>query len=167
MITSRLRSWPRKTISERSRLQQLLITEDHGDSRPSQLLHRMRQLLRDHPPDANSPLFRALFLQRLPQDLVVVQSAAVSSAASSTRVNWQSSLEVKIDHLTSTVATLRASIPRRYHRSSRQRLRHRSSSSHRSSPARDGFCWYHRKFGAAARQCRQPCQWSGNAPASH
>ncbi|KAG0422921.1 hypothetical protein HPB47_001273 [Ixodes persulcatus] len=35
----------RKTASEASRIQQLLTTEELGDRRPSQLLHRMRQLL--------------------------------------------------------------------------------------------------------------------------
>uniref|UniRef100_A0A023FEM0 Putative gag-pol polyprotein strongylocentrotus purpuratus n=1 Tax=Amblyomma cajennense TaxID=34607 RepID=A0A023FEM0_AMBCJ len=130
--------------------------------------------------------------QRLPQNLVVVLAAvsdislykrveladrvsdysgprsvaAIPSAASSTLVDRQSSLEAKINHLASTVAALRASIPRRCQCSSRQRLRHRSSSSHRSSPAQDGFCWYHHKFGAAACRCRQCCLWLGNAPTS-
>ncbi|XP_077507074.1 uncharacterized protein LOC144116216 [Amblyomma americanum] len=181
----------RKIISERSHLQQLPSTEDLGDRQPSQLLHCMQQLLGDRPQNVSSPLHRELFLQR--QDLVVVLAAAgdvsldklvelahrvshysgprsvavIPSIASSTLVDQQSSLEAKIYHLTSTVAALRASIPRRFQRSSDQRLRHRSSSSHRSSPARDGFCWYHCKFNAAARQRRQHCLWSGNAPASH
>ncbi|KAK8766217.1 hypothetical protein V5799_007002 [Amblyomma americanum] len=66
----------RKTISERSRLQQLLSIEGLSDRRPSQILHRIRQLLGDRPQDVKSPLLRELFLQRLPQDLVVVLAAA-------------------------------------------------------------------------------------------
>lgn len=33
-----------------------------------------------------------------------------------------------------------------------------------SSPgfSNDGLCWYHATFGANARQCRSPCQWTGN-----
>ncbi|XP_077492417.1 uncharacterized protein LOC144103623 [Amblyomma americanum] len=63
-------------ISERTRLEPLLSTEDLGDRRPSQLLHRMRQLLGDCPQDVNRPLLRELLLQRLPQDLVVALAAA-------------------------------------------------------------------------------------------
>lgn len=66
----------RKSESERSRLQQLLNTEELGDRRPSQLLHRMRQLLGDHGQDLNNPLLRELFLQRLPQNMVLVLAAA-------------------------------------------------------------------------------------------
>lgn len=33
-----------------------------------------------------------------------------------------------------------------------------------SSPSfsNEGLCWYHATFGANARQCRSPCQWTGN-----
>ena len=27
-------------------------------------------------------------------------------------------------------------------------------------PSRDGYCWYHRKFGAEAHRCSPPCSWS-------
>ncbi|KAG0428216.1 hypothetical protein HPB47_024784, partial [Ixodes persulcatus] len=50
----------RKTESERSRLQQLLNTEELGDRRPSQLLHRMRQLLGAQNPDLNNHLLLAV-----------------------------------------------------------------------------------------------------------
>ncbi|XP_077523015.1 uncharacterized protein LOC144133789 [Amblyomma americanum] len=66
----------RKTISERSGLQQLLSTENLGDRRPSHLLHRMPQLLVDRPQGVNSPILRELFFQCLPQSLVVVLAAA-------------------------------------------------------------------------------------------
>ncbi|KAG0431385.1 hypothetical protein HPB47_021837, partial [Ixodes persulcatus] len=66
----------RKTTSERSRLQHLLNMEELGDQRPSQLLRRMRQLLGDATSDADTSLLRELFLQRLPNNMVVVLAAA-------------------------------------------------------------------------------------------
>ncbi|XP_064485885.1 uncharacterized protein LOC135398405 [Ornithodoros turicata] len=33
-------------------------------------------------------------------------------------------------------------------------------------PAQVPFCWYHRTFGAHARQCQPPCSWEGNVPPS-
>ncbi|KAG0436859.1 hypothetical protein HPB47_017724, partial [Ixodes persulcatus] len=66
----------RKTASERSRLQHLLNMEELGDQRPSQLLRRMRQLLGDATSDADTSLLRELFLQRLPNNMVVVLAAA-------------------------------------------------------------------------------------------
>ncbi|KAG0412249.1 hypothetical protein HPB47_010609 [Ixodes persulcatus] len=66
----------RKTASERSRLQHLLNMEELGDQRPSQLLRRMRQLLGDATSDADTSLLREIFLQRLPNNMVVVLAAA-------------------------------------------------------------------------------------------
>jgi len=28
-------------------------------------------------------------------------------------------------------------------------------------------CWYHRKHGSNATKCKAPCNWQGNAQASH
>ncbi|XP_070385769.1 uncharacterized protein [Dermacentor albipictus] len=128
----------RKTVSKRSRLQQLLNAEELGDRRPSQLLHRMRQLLGDRTQDSESPLLRELFLQRLPQTLVVVLAAAddmpldklaeladrvndysgARSVVSSTTVPSalearQSRLEEKIDSLMDAMAAMQMNTPRR------------------------------------------------------
>ncbi|XP_037528629.1 uncharacterized protein LOC119405875 [Rhipicephalus sanguineus] len=55
-------------VSEQTRLQQLLSHEELGDKRPSQLLHRMRQMLGQKASEVRQqPLLRELFLQRLPQ----------------------------------------------------------------------------------------------------
>ncbi|XP_064475635.1 uncharacterized protein LOC135389528 [Ornithodoros turicata] len=61
----------RSTISERARIQQLLATEELGDRRPSQLLHRMKQLLGDRSRD-HSAILRELFLNRLAQDVRLI-----------------------------------------------------------------------------------------------
>ncbi|XP_064486038.1 uncharacterized protein LOC135398579 [Ornithodoros turicata] len=66
----------RTTLSSRSRLQQLLSTEELGDRRPSQLLQRMRQLLGDQSASVDDDLLRELFLQRLPQNVQMVLATA-------------------------------------------------------------------------------------------
>ncbi|XP_037503470.1 uncharacterized protein LOC119378378, partial [Rhipicephalus sanguineus] len=72
-------------VSEQIRLQQLLSHEQLGDQRPSQLLHRMRQLLVQASEERQQPLLRELFLQRLPQ---------------STRMRLAGSDDVTLEHLT-------------------------------------------------------------------
>ncbi|XP_064469558.1 uncharacterized protein LOC135384277 [Ornithodoros turicata] len=56
---------------EQSRLRQLLSEEELGDRRPTQLRHRMKQLLGDSA-DAQPSILRELFLQRLPQQVRLV-----------------------------------------------------------------------------------------------
>ncbi|XP_038073017.1 uncharacterized protein LOC119741338 [Patiria miniata] len=53
----------RTSVSEQKRLHQLLISEELGDRKPSQLLRRMRQLLGDNTLEEN--ILKQLFLQRL------------------------------------------------------------------------------------------------------
>jgi hypothetical protein len=44
--------------------------------------------------------------------------------------------------------------------------RNRSKSrNRRDNTPQDGKCFFHARFGAAARKCRAPCNWTGNAPA--
>lgn len=42
-----------------------------------------------------------------------------------------------------------------------------TSRTRRSGPSDSGYCWYHRRFGAEAHKCVEPCSWSasGNAQA--
>ena len=58
----------RVSVSEQSRLRQLLAGEELGDQKPSRLLRRMQRLLSDSATDKNNPMFRELFLQRLPSE---------------------------------------------------------------------------------------------------
>jgi len=65
----------RTTASEQRRLQQLLSTEELGDRKSMQLLHRMQQLLGDCPPDET--FIHELFLPRLPSnDRIVLTSVS-------------------------------------------------------------------------------------------
>ncbi|XP_064458870.1 uncharacterized protein LOC135369139 [Ornithodoros turicata] len=66
----------RLEVSERARFQQLLSEEDLGDRKPSQLLHRMKQLLGDSASQSQQPLLRELFLQRLPQAMRMVMAGS-------------------------------------------------------------------------------------------
>lgn len=77
-------------------------------------------------------------------------------------------LAQQVNHLTQLVATLasrpRSPSPRRFRRRSPSAPSRRSRS---RSPAANGVCWYHHRFGADARHCLRPCSWTGNAPADH
>ncbi|XP_064478575.1 uncharacterized protein LOC135391930 [Ornithodoros turicata] len=133
-------------VSERARLQQLLNEEDLGDRKPSQMLHRMRQLLRDSSTEAQQPLLRVLFLQRLPQamrmvladseDLTLDRLASLAdriadysaplqqpptlAAATTSQASRLDRLEQRLEQLTDALQSLTTS--------QRPRLRRRSAS---------------------------------------
>ncbi|XP_070388851.1 uncharacterized protein [Dermacentor albipictus] len=166
----------RVTPTEPERLQQRLREAELGDRRPSQLLRHMQQLAGDATA-SDGRLVRELFLQRLPA------SVRIGLTARQTLPRWPSSptnswlspcpqsrrctqthrpprdslqeMREEISRLADTVAAL--------HSSGNQRPRQRTA----SQPQQRRVCWYHRKFGNAARNCVSPCENSGNAPGQH
>ncbi|XP_071744197.1 uncharacterized protein [Lepeophtheirus salmonis] len=54
----------RLSVSKQRRLQQLVVPKESGDKKPSQLLHRMCQLVGT--PSINDDILKTLFVQRLP-----------------------------------------------------------------------------------------------------
>lgn len=182
----------RKSESTSSRLQRLLTTEELGDQRPSQLLHRMRQLLGEQASDVNNSILRELFLQRLPQGVRMVVAPAndmsldrlaemadrvaeyavptvTALAKSQSSTTAIQDLQAKFDKLTETVAYLQkhAGGPRRSSQRRPSQQRNSSSARAQSPSPSPSTCWYHRKYGQRALKCHHPCAWQENSPASH
>ena len=175
----------RTAASEQRRLRELFTAEELGDRKPTQLLRRMQLLLGDKAGTTDGSIIKELFLQRMPQSVRMV----LASVSESTPLEELAALADKIRevatpsiasvnvpaHALSEIEQLRAENarlqqqvsalqaatgPRR--RRSRSRNRER-----RRSPSQSGVCWYHRRFGDAARKCTQPCSRSGNRQASN
>ena len=84
-----------------------------------------------------------------------------------------------LDQLTASVAALTAAVGQMRSdmdgmRMEQRRFRSRGRSSHRhgnqqtprspSRPRGGSFCYYHQRFGAAARKCAEPCSWQQQQP---
>lgn len=174
----------RTMASEQKRLQQLLNTEELGDRTPTQLLRRMHQLLGDKALTLDKSFLRELFLQRLPAPVRMVLAATTEAtsldelATLADRIMEAQSVNSFISAVNSPPSTelsqLREEVKqlKQLLNSRRSNSRSRHNSRGRSpSPAHpqshSDVCWYHQRFGDAARKCHPPCSKSGNAPASH
>ena len=182
----------RTATSEQRKLQQLISGEELGDRKPTQLLRRMQQLLSDKlgmSADANS-FVRELFLQCLPANVRMVLASTDSSldlhkladlankvmevatptvaSISGTHSEDTDTSEVRqlreeVARLTNLVASLSV---RSRQRSSSRPHRPNSPAPPNPPPSQDSPCWYHAKFGEAAKKCKDPCSW-GNSEARH
>lgn len=184
----------RLTGPQQQRIKQLLEHEEIGDRSPSQFLRYLRDLAGSTVQDE---FLRTLWLNRLPQifqavlatqsDLALDKVADIAdriyethnpiaiSAASRSPTSagdpqpWISaiqSLAKQVADLTLQVRDL--SHRRTPYRQDRSRSRgHRTGS--RSQSREHEVCWFHRKFGNDARNCRAPCNFhrSGNGENHH
>ena len=182
----------RTSASEQKRLHQLLISEELGDRKPSQLLRCMHQLLGDN--SLEDRILRQLFLQRLPTNVQLILAstsdtvstddlalladkilavappqpfiAAVHSDSPTTTTQIQD-LRGQIDTLTTQLHT----VINQLQAQPRSRSRGRSPTPSRSFPRRNSSatrptgssCWYHWRFGAAARKCDPPCSFTATS----
>ena len=137
-------------LSKRERVSRLLHFRPLGDTKPSALMDEMLALLGDHSPCF---LFEQLFLERLPEDiriqLVDIKTENLRELAQQADALWQCRDMESIN-----------GIQRRRTRPSNQR-RPRPTAPPRfpDTSNRGDLCYYHRTYGEAARQCRQPCKW--------
>lgn len=169
----------RVSPSEPQRLQQLLREADLGDRTPSQLLRHMQQLLGSTAAGLDSLLLREIFLQRLPSNVRMVLTStgekdlsklaeradALMAVATPSVATVQAEpaqpdqlheLRAEISRLANTVAALRAGGAHPPNRSAKPEPQQSQK-----------VCWYHRRYGNAARNCVPPCEHSGNGRGQH
>ncbi|XP_046409243.1 uncharacterized protein LOC124174189 [Ischnura elegans] len=168
----------RLSASREQRIRQLIEREEMGDRKPAQFLRHLRSLAGTSVPNE---FLRALRIARLPAHLPpilttqegmpldklaeladrvfeVTPRPQVATASASDPL--MATLLQRVEDLTRQVAALSAACDAR----SRSRGRSRGSSrrsSRNSSPhsTDDRLCWYHRRFGARASKCREPCSY--------
>ena len=147
-------------LSEQQRAQQLLSITDLGDRKPTELLDTMLRLHGKH--DSQCYLFRELFLRALPpvvrqgiatsvqKDMraLAAEADCVLAACSSPCLSAAFTPAGTADDVDLYPVTGRRDV--------------------RGNPRGhgDGLCFFHHRFGDAARRCRPPCAWrQGNAQA--
>jgi hypothetical protein len=168
----------RLSTSREQRVRQLLSHEEIGDRKPSQFLRHLKGLAPDVPDD----FLRTIWASRLPPHVQAILAGQTEGSLESTshladRIcevtplpttasispstpNSTVALLERIEELSRQVASLQAS---QSHKRHQPRDRHRSQSRHRRHDTPDNTraprdtCWYHWKFGNAARKCTPPC----------
>ena len=150
-------------LSQRQRADRLLDVKCLGDRASSQLMDEMLALLGDHKP---CMLFESLFLRCMPDDirlqLVSNSFADMRTLAKCADALWQTRGQTEVPSSTSNV-TDENHVEGRSPRDLRSRTTTTPKSFKPSSNTRDtDICYYHRRFGNAARRCNGPCIFSGN-----
>lgn len=168
-IKTRLLS--RFEMSPQAKMEKLLNSCDLGDMKPTHLLARMQDLAAGL--NVDDGLMKMLFLQRLPANVKTVLTihdgtlaklaemadkmvdsscshvAAVAAATSQAKFPTQEELGEQIAYLTAEIRKLKGT-------GRGNNVRSRSSSRVRQN-TNDQICWYHKKYGMNAHQCREPC----------
>ena len=136
-------------LSPRQRADRLLEFGAHslGDMRPSQLMDEMLGLLGGHRPCL---LFESLFLKSMPEDVRMQLTTASfddpRALAKTADALWQARGQASV-----VSAADNRSPPTSNNRTQRN-----------ARPIATDICYYHQRFGNAARKCKPPCTFTGN-----
>ena len=150
------------TLSRWQRINKLIHHPALGDRRPTALMDTMLALMPDD--EVPGSLFLGLFLERLPVEmrdhLVSKEFKTPSEMALHADKLWDARRTQASDPLLAAAATS----------PSRARTQDRGSSSpsrrtQTPGPAAPGECYFHKRFGSSANNCRPPCNFPGNARA--
>lgn len=143
-------------LSDAERANRLFSLQGLGDSKPSELMDRMLDLLGDNNPDF---LFMHLFLRQLPTH---VRAALANTATTDCRA-----LAAEADKcfLASQQPCAAALLPAGgVSETGDDHLLIAAAAPRRQQPSgqhSSGVCFYHAKFGPKAKRCRSPCSYSG------
>lgn len=168
-----------ETASEKFR--KLISNADIGDKKPSQFLNHMKSLADNSITD---DFIKKLWIQRLPAASRAVLSASkdalddlakmadsmweVSDRFNVNAIRTENPLEAKIERLASAFEKLSQridGIDKKEHISRRDSTPHHNRSRSKSTQSRDSdkvtheICWFHHKYGDAAKKCREPCKY--------
>lgn len=152
-------------LSDAERASRLFSLQGLGDSKPSELMDRMLDLLGEHRPDF---LFVQLFLRQLP--------STVRAALANTTITDCRELAGEADKffLASQGQCVMAALPAHIApavdstlvAATSSRQLHSSNQRQFSSPQQSSdLCFYHAKFGPKALKCRAPCKFGGSGNA--
>lgn len=145
-------------LSAAERASQLLHLPGLGDGKPSEYMDNMLALLGAHTPCF---LFRQLFTEQMPASM---RPHLARIDVEDYRVLAQEADKLWYSHSSTTCDV----IAERNKPQPRQSTKYRpkpanaTPSGENSTPADNSECYYHRRFGAQARQCRPPCSFPGN-----
>ena len=151
-------------LSENERASQLLHLPGLGDAKPSELMDSMLALLGKHTPCF---LFRQLFVEQMPDDirshLARIDDGNYRTLAREADKLWNSRSFKRCDVITDhNQLTSRQSIKHRINPPTTAYRKNSSRTSEDTSSSNNSECYYHRRFGNNARQCRPPCSFPGN-----
>ncbi|XP_035205422.1 uncharacterized protein LOC118180427 [Stegodyphus dumicola] len=165
--------------SENLKIKRLLTGLELGDTKPSQLLRRMRSL--GDTDDISDKVLRTLWLEKMPdavKHVLIVSDENLEKLATMADkiLEMQPRAElasvnkntVPVDELLNKISALELQIANMTARNSRSRYRspsgNRSTSRNRSRKRfnpNGKYCYYHFKFGEKCfpEKCKEPCSW--------
>jgi hypothetical protein len=172
--------------SEDARIKAALSNEPLGDRTPSQ---HYRYLLSNAGQNFSAEALAIIWANALPHNVrAIVTSAAdlaiekraemadrimditgtrggVAAIAASGSADPSSSLENQLSAITKQISSLSKTVQSLAKRdgqdgATKPKVRRDKSPAPRNGPAKDGLCWYHRRFKADATKCSPPCNWN-------
>lgn len=150
------------TLSRWQRVSKLIHHPSLGDQRPTALMDAMLALLPDG--DSAGSLFLGLFLERLPVEMRDHLVAREFKTPGEMALHADKLWDARRAQTTDSFLTAAATSPSR----SRATIRADGSPARRNQtpgPSGSEECYFHKRFGAAANNCRPPCSFQGNSRA--
>lgn len=160
--------------SDSKQMHELLTGLELGDQKPSHLLRKMKNLAGN---ELTDKALRTLFLEKLPEhiknvivisDEPLVKLAEMADKIAETAPQSQVSAvkgaptPITLESLSQCIVDLQSQIAALSMRPrSHSPYRNRSRSRGRNQfDSKEGFCYYHSRFGSSSKKCNQPCSWS-------